>query len=145
MPSAAQVGAVSVVAPGANIGDECALLEATPRDCAEICGPDKVNLCPLFCLRRCCVTCKWFEAAILIAKGMEGAIAAKTVTHDLNARMEGAKLLKCSEFLATRYRKYVITIIVVTKNGDLTSPVFIISIRTVIKILSKNLSKLPHL
>ncbi|AQT55394.1 isocitrate dehydrogenase [Serratia marcescens] len=40
----------------------------------------------------------WFEAANLIVKGMEGAIAAKTVTYDFERLMEGAKLLKCSWF-----------------------------------------------
>ncbi|MFL3528862.1 isocitrate/isopropylmalate family dehydrogenase [Citrobacter amalonaticus] len=41
---------------------------------------------------------QWFEAADLIVKGMEGAIAAKTVTYDFERLMEGANLLKCSEF-----------------------------------------------
>ncbi|HEP1898754.1 TPA: isocitrate dehydrogenase [Kluyvera cryocrescens] len=41
---------------------------------------------------------QWFEAADLIVKGTEGAIAAKTVTYDFERLMEGAKLLKCSEF-----------------------------------------------
>ncbi|MGP0790982.1 NADP-dependent isocitrate dehydrogenase, partial [Escherichia coli] len=40
----------------------------------------------------------WTEAAVLIVKGMEGAINAKTVTYDFERMMEGAKLLKCSEF-----------------------------------------------
>ncbi len=40
----------------------------------------------------------WTEAADLIVKGMEGAINAKTVTYDFERLMEGAKLLKCSEF-----------------------------------------------
>ncbi|NIG87308.1 MAG: isocitrate dehydrogenase [Serratia symbiotica] len=40
----------------------------------------------------------WIEAADLIVKGMEGAIAAKTVTYDFERLMDGAKLLKCSEF-----------------------------------------------
>ncbi len=40
----------------------------------------------------------WFEAADLIVKGMEGAIAAKTVTYDFERLMDGAKLLKSSEF-----------------------------------------------
>ncbi|CDG21082.1 conserved protein of unknown function [Xenorhabdus poinarii G6] len=40
----------------------------------------------------------WFEAADLIVKGMEGAIAAKTVTYDFERLMDDAKLLKCSEF-----------------------------------------------
>ncbi|HEI6817135.1 isocitrate dehydrogenase [Yersinia enterocolitica] len=41
---------------------------------------------------------EWFEAADLIVKGIEGAIAAKTVTYDFERQLEGAKLLKCSEF-----------------------------------------------
>ena len=40
----------------------------------------------------------WTEAADLIVKGMEGEINAKTVTYDFERLMEGAKLLKCSEF-----------------------------------------------
>jgi len=40
----------------------------------------------------------WNEAADLIIRGMEGAIAAKTVTYDFHRLMEGAKLVKCSEF-----------------------------------------------
>ncbi|HCR3324263.1 TPA: isocitrate dehydrogenase [Citrobacter freundii] len=40
----------------------------------------------------------WTEAADLIVKGMEGAINAKTVTYDFERLMDGAKLLKCSEF-----------------------------------------------
>jgi isocitrate dehydrogenase len=40
----------------------------------------------------------WHEAAGLIIKGMEGAIAAKTVTYDFHRLMDGAKLLKTSAF-----------------------------------------------
>ena len=40
----------------------------------------------------------WVEAADLIVKGMEGAINTKTVTYDFERLMNGAKLLKCSEF-----------------------------------------------
>ncbi|QCW30025.1 isocitrate dehydrogenase [Escherichia coli] len=40
----------------------------------------------------------WTEAADLIVKGMEAAINAKTVNYDFERLMEGAKLLKCSEF-----------------------------------------------
>ena len=40
----------------------------------------------------------WVEAADLIVKGMEGVINAKTVTYDFERLMDGAKLLKCSEF-----------------------------------------------
>src|SRR5207245_2197488 len=40
----------------------------------------------------------WDEAADAIMRGMEGAIAAKTVTYDFHRLMEGATLVKCSEF-----------------------------------------------
>jgi hypothetical protein len=40
----------------------------------------------------------WTEAADLIIKGIEGAIAAKTVTYDFHRLMDGATKLKCSEF-----------------------------------------------
>jgi isocitrate dehydrogenase len=40
----------------------------------------------------------WNEAADLIIIGMNGAIAAKTVTYDFERLMDGAKLMKCSEF-----------------------------------------------
>ena len=40
----------------------------------------------------------WNEAADLIIKGISGAIAAKTVTYDFERLMQGAKLLRCSEF-----------------------------------------------
>jgi isocitrate dehydrogenase len=40
----------------------------------------------------------WREAADLIIKGVEGAIAQKTVTYDFERLMTGAKLLKCSQF-----------------------------------------------
>jgi isocitrate dehydrogenase len=40
----------------------------------------------------------WSEAADLVVKGMGGAIAAKTVTYDLERLMDGATLLSCSGF-----------------------------------------------
>ena len=45
---------------------------------------------------------QWNEAADLVIKGLEGAIAARTVTYDFHRQMQNegasAKLLKCSEF-----------------------------------------------
>jgi isocitrate dehydrogenase len=41
---------------------------------------------------------RWQEAADLIYKGLESAIASKKVTYDFHRLMEGATLLKCSEF-----------------------------------------------
>jgi isocitrate dehydrogenase len=40
----------------------------------------------------------WTEAADLIIRGLNGAIAAKTVTYDFERLMDGARLVKCSEF-----------------------------------------------
>ena len=95
---AAQVGGIGI-APGANIGDECALFEATHGTAPKYAGQDKVNpgsiiLSAEMMLRHM----GWVEAADLIVKGMEGAINAKTVTYDFERLMDGAKLLKCSEF-----------------------------------------------
>ncbi|GKX54913.1 isocitrate dehydrogenase [NADP] [Leminorella grimontii] len=95
---AAQVGGIGI-APGANIGDECALFEATHGTAPKYAGQDKVNpgsviLSAEMMLRHM----GWFEAADLIVKGMEGAIKNKTVTYDFERLMDGAKLLKCSEF-----------------------------------------------
>ena len=41
---------------------------------------------------------KWTEAADLVIKGIEGAIANKTVTYDFERLMDQATLLSCSEF-----------------------------------------------
>jgi isocitrate dehydrogenase len=40
----------------------------------------------------------WHEAAALVIQGMQGAIQTKTVTYDFHRQMDGATLLKCSEF-----------------------------------------------
>jgi isocitrate dehydrogenase len=40
----------------------------------------------------------WTEAADLVLKGLNGAIGSKRVTYDFERLMEGATLLKCSEF-----------------------------------------------
>ncbi|MEE2959713.1 MAG: isocitrate dehydrogenase (NADP(+)) [Myxococcota bacterium] len=95
---AAQVGGLGL-APGANIGDDAALFEATHGTAPKYAGQDKVNpssviLSGALMLRHM----GWPEAADLIEKGIEGAIRNKTVTYDLERQMEGAKLLKCSEF-----------------------------------------------
>jgi len=47
----------------------------------------------------------WPEAAGLIVRGLERAIAAKTVTYDFARLMEGAKQVKCSEFAAEIIRQ----------------------------------------
>jgi isocitrate dehydrogenase len=97
---AAQVGGIGI-APGGNINYVTghAIFEATHGTAPKYANQDKVNpgsviLSGEMMLRHL----GWDEAADLIIKGMEGAIAAKTVTYDFHRLMEGAKLLKCSEF-----------------------------------------------
>jgi isocitrate dehydrogenase len=95
---AAQVGGIGI-APGANLSDSVAMFEATHGTAPKYAGKDQVNpgsiiLSAEMMLRHM----GWFEAADLIVKGMEGAIAAKTVTYDFERLMEGATLLSCSAF-----------------------------------------------
>jgi isocitrate dehydrogenase len=95
---AAQVGGIGI-APGANIGDQAAIFEATHGTAPKYAGQDKVNPGSLILSAEMMLRhLGWIEAADLIVKGMEGAIAAKTVTYDFERLMQDAKLLKCSEF-----------------------------------------------
>ena len=95
---AAQVGGIGI-APGANIGDTIALFEATHGTAPKYAGQDKVNPGSLILSAEMMLRhMGWREAADLIIKGTEGAISEKTVTYDFERLMDGAKLLKCSEF-----------------------------------------------
>ncbi len=95
---AAQVGGLGM-APGANIGDEVAVFEATHGTAPKYAGQDKVNpgsliLSAVMMLEHM----GWEEAAALVVKGLEGAVAAKTVTYDLERQMEGATKVSTSRF-----------------------------------------------
>jgi isocitrate dehydrogenase len=97
---AAQVGGIGI-APGGNINylTGHAVFEATHGTAPKYANLDKVNpgsvvLSGEMMLRYM----GWTEAADLIVKGMDGAIAAKMVTYDFARLMEGAKEVKCSEF-----------------------------------------------
>ena len=95
---AAQVGGIGI-APGANLGSGISVYEATHGTAPKYAGQDKVNpgsviLSAEMMLR----DMGWTEAADLIIKGVSGAISAKTVTYDFERLMEGAQLLRCSEF-----------------------------------------------
>jgi len=95
---AAQVGGLGM-APGANMGDTCALFEATHGTAPKYADLDKVNPGSVILSGEMMFRYMgWTEAADLIVKGMEGAIEAKTVTYDFERLMDGATLLKCSEF-----------------------------------------------
>jgi len=95
---AAEVGGIGI-APGANLSDTVAMFEATHGTAPKYAGQDKVNpgsviLSAEMMLRHM----GWSEAADLIIKGMDGAIAAKTVTYDFERLMDDARLLSCSQF-----------------------------------------------
>ena len=97
---AAQVGGIGI-APGGNINYSTgvAVFEATHGTAPKYAGQDKVNpgsvtLSGEMMLRYM----GWTEAADLIIKGVSGAIKSRTVTYDFHRLMEGATLLKCSEF-----------------------------------------------
>ncbi len=95
---AAQVGGIGI-APGANIGDGVALFEATHGTAPKYTGMDKVNPSSLVLSARMMLDYMgWQEAADSILRGLKGAVARKTVTYDLERQMEGATLVKCSEF-----------------------------------------------
>ncbi|MCB1693797.1 MAG: NADP-dependent isocitrate dehydrogenase [Pseudomonadales bacterium] len=95
---AAQVGGIGI-APGANIGDKIALFEATHGTAPKYAGQDKVNPGSLILSAEMMLRhIGWVEAADLIVKGMQGAISAGTVTYDFERLMEGATLVKASEF-----------------------------------------------
>jgi isocitrate dehydrogenase len=95
---AAQVGGLGI-APGGNIGDGPAVFEATHGTAPKYAGQDKVNPGSVILSGGMMLEYMgWKEAAVLIDKAMEKAIANKRVTYDFHRQMPGATLLKCSEF-----------------------------------------------
>ena len=95
---AAQVGGIGI-APGANIGAEVAIFEATHGTAPKYAGQDKVNPGSLILSAEMMLRhLGWFEAADLIIEGMEGAIKSKKVTYDFERLMDDATLMSCSEF-----------------------------------------------
>jgi isocitrate dehydrogenase len=95
---AAQVGGIGM-APGANLSDSVAMFEATHGTAPKYAGKDMVNPSSLVLSAEMMLRhLGWTEAADRIIKGVEGAIAAKTVTYDLERLMQGATKLSCSGF-----------------------------------------------
>lgn len=97
---AAIVGGIGI-APGANINyiTGHAIFEATHGTAPKYANQDKVNpgsviLSGVMMLEYL----GWKEAADLVVKGLQGSISKKRVTYDFHRLMEGATLLKCSEF-----------------------------------------------
>ncbi len=95
---AAMAGGLGM-APGANIGDECAVFEATHGTAPKYAGLDKVNPGSLVLSGAMMLEhMGWNEAAALVRGGLIGAIQKKTVTYDLARQMEGAQEVSCSAF-----------------------------------------------
>ena len=97
---AAQVGGIGI-APGGNINYTTghAVFEATHGTAPKYADKDMVNPGSVILSGEMMLNYMgWREAAQFIVKGMEKAITAKTVTYDFHRLMEGATLLKCSEY-----------------------------------------------
>lgn len=97
---AAQVGGIGI-APGANINYDTGLsiFEATHGTAPKYAGLDKVNPSSVILSGEMMLRFMgWNEAADLIVSAMEKTITQKRVTYDFERLMEGATLLKCSEF-----------------------------------------------
>ncbi len=97
---AAQVGGIGI-APGGNINyiSGHAIFEATHGTAPKYAGKDVVNPGSVVLSGEMMFRYMgWIEAADLILKGLNGAIASKRVTYDFARQMEGATEIKCSEF-----------------------------------------------
>ncbi len=95
---AAQVGGLGM-APGSNEGDGLALFEATHGTAPKYTNQDKVNpgsliLSGVMLLR----WLGWQEAAVAVEGALASTIKQKRVTYDLERQMDGATLLKTSEY-----------------------------------------------
>ena len=95
---AAQVGGIGI-APGANLSDTIGFFEATHGTAPKYAGQDKVNPSSLILSAEMMLRYMgWTEAADCVIDGISGAIAAKTVTYDLERLMQDGTLLSCSDY-----------------------------------------------
>jgi isocitrate dehydrogenase len=95
---AAEVGGIGI-APGANLSDSVAMFEATHGTAPKYAGQDKVNPGSLLLSGEMLLRhIGWTEAADRVILGMQGAIAAGTVTYDFARLMADAREVSCSEF-----------------------------------------------
>jgi len=95
---AAQVGGLGM-APGANIGDRCAVFEATHGTAPKYAGLDKVNPSSIILSGAMMLDYMgWREAAGAIRAALQAAIKAGIVTYDLARQIQGATEVKCSQF-----------------------------------------------
>ena len=95
---AAQVGGLGM-APGANIGDDCAVFEATHGTAPKYAGLDKVNPSSLILSGAMMLDYMgWKKAADIIRQSLQETVKAKTVTYDLARQIIGATEISCSAF-----------------------------------------------
>ena len=95
---AAQVGGLGM-APGANIGDTCAVFEATHGSAPKYAGQDKVNPSSLILSGAMMLDhIGWPEAARLVRQALQATITEGIVTYDLARQIEGAREVRCSAF-----------------------------------------------
>jgi isocitrate dehydrogenase len=95
---AAQVGGLGM-APGANIGDQCAVFEATHGTAPKYAGLDKVNPGSLMLSGAMMLDYMgWKEAGAAVRNALQATIRKRIVTYDLARQLEGAKEVKCSQF-----------------------------------------------
>ncbi len=95
---AAQAGGLGM-APGANIGDMCAVFEATHGTAPKYAGQDKVNPGSLILSGAMMLDYMgWKEASELIRNALKLTIESGRVTYDLARQIKGATKVKCSEF-----------------------------------------------
>jgi isocitrate dehydrogenase len=95
---AAQVGGLGM-APGANIGDQAAVFEATHGTAPKYANQDLVNPGSLILSGAMMFDYMgWSEVGKKIVKAMEKTISEKIVTYDLARQMKKARKVKCSEF-----------------------------------------------
>jgi len=95
---AAQVGGLGM-APGANLGDEIGVFEATHGTAPKYAGKDVINPSSLMLSGAMMLRyLGWDEAAGHLERGLERAIGAGQVTYDLARQMQGATEVKTSAF-----------------------------------------------
>jgi isocitrate dehydrogenase len=95
---AAQVGGLGM-APGANIGDRCAVFEATHGTAPKYAGLDKVNPSSLILSGAMMLDhLAWKEAADKIRQALQATIRDGIVTYDLARQIANAREVRCSAF-----------------------------------------------
>ena len=95
---AAQVGGLGM-APGANIGDSCAVFEATHGTAPKYAGLDKVNPGSLILSAAMMLDhIGWHEASSLIRLSLQATVHSGIVTYDLARQISGATEVSCSGF-----------------------------------------------